>query len=89
MRNIYFAVFAILCLGLTAFADVRIKQRTGSELIVSVSNPTRFDCELRVFSEASAASRRPLEPFALWDARTLSLSAGAEEALTFPVAKAG
>jgi hypothetical protein len=29
MRNIYLAVFAILCLGLTVFADVRIKQRVS------------------------------------------------------------
>ncbi len=64
--------------------DARVKQRSETQITIRVSNPTRFEAELRILSEVDADRSRPLDLFPLWGARSLTLAAGATEDLELP-----
>jgi hypothetical protein len=64
--------------------DARVKQRSETQITIRVTNPTRFEAELRIFSEVDADRSRPLDLFPLWGARSLTLAAGATEDLELP-----
>lgn len=56
--------------------DARIKEKTRSRLIVTLTNPTPFDAAVRVLAENSAEREKPLGQNALWGARVATVPAG-------------
>jgi hypothetical protein len=62
---------------------VKASARAGGRLIVTVRNPTRFEADLRIFSELDRERGHPLGRFPLWDARSVALAPGASQDLEF------
>ena len=64
--------------------EARLKQRNATTTVISITNPTRFEAELRVFAELDGERSRPLDPFPMWGARMLTVGPAATAELEIP-----
>lgn len=61
-----------------------VKEKTATQLIVTVRNPTKVEAAVRVFAESSADMARPLGVGTLAGAQTVTIPGGEERDVTFP-----
>jgi hypothetical protein len=66
--------------------ETEVRERSGSRLVIAVRNPTGFEAELKILAELESERHRPLGPWAILGARTLTLPAGATDELVLPLA---
>jgi hypothetical protein len=59
------------------------ENKPGTPLGLIIKNPTRFEAELRIFSELDRERDKPLPPFPLWGARALVIGPGASAEIEF------
>ncbi len=64
--------------------DARIKEKTRSRLVVTLSNPTTFEAAVRVLAEKSGERETPLGQNALWGGRVVTVPAGGSADLELP-----
>ena len=65
--------------------DLVLRDRIGDELVVMLGNPTRFDADVRVFSERASETRRALGQAAAVSWPVVSIPAGSARRLIFNV----
>jgi hypothetical protein len=64
--------------------DARVSLRSATRTTISITNPTRFEAELRVFSELDSERSRPLDLFPMWGAQTVTVGPGATVDVEIP-----
>jgi hypothetical protein len=62
----------------------RVKERARERLVLTITNPTRTDANVRILSETATAVAEPLKPGAVLDAQTAVVPAGGTVQVSVP-----